>query len=260
MAAVVALLLGKPPERSPVLPEVIERLRAAGADVRVDVPRSGRALPGWLPEVDVVALRGLGVPTLEGVAAMESRGLSCCNSAAATLVTLDRAVMQRRLAASEVPVPAAAVVSGVDEARRWAQGRPVVLKSTDASVGRGAGVSLWTDPARGEVPLAPGPYLVQELVPGDGVDRKLYVIGARTAGLLKERATGTRSGEVFEPGSHSVEVARAVGDALDLVIYGVDLVEGPHGAVVVDVNAFPSCNGVADAATSIADTLLAQAR
>lgn len=46
MAAMVVLLLGKPPERSPVLPEVIERLRAGGNDVRVDVPRSGIPLPG----------------------------------------------------------------------------------------------------------------------------------------------------------------------------------------------------------------------
>lgn len=208
MAALVGLLLGKPPERSPVLPEVIELLRDAGAGVRIDVPRSGEPLPGWLPEADVAALRGLSVSALEGIATLEGCGLRCCNSAGATLVTLDRDLMQRRLAAAGIPVPAGSVVGDADEARRWAMGRPVVLKSTDASAGRGAGVTLWTTPTHDGAPPVPGPYLAQEWVPGDGVDRKLYVIGARTAGLLKQRATGTRTGEPFEPGPALVEVAR----------------------------------------------------
>lgn len=197
---------------------------------------------------------------LEAVAALESSGLRCCNGAAATLVTLDRAVMQRQLAAAGVPVPVATVVDDASKARGWAAGRQVALKSLDASVGRGAGVTLWTDPAHDEPPPVPGPYLVQEWVSGDGVDRKLYVIGQRSAGLLKKRATGTRTGEPFEPGAPLVEVARAVGEVLNLVIYGVDLVEGPHGPVVVDVNAFPSCNGVPGAAASIAGAVLSQAR
>ncbi len=50
----------------------------------------------------------------------------------------------------------------------------------------------------------------------------------------------------------------AVGGTLHLDIYGVDVVEGPDGPVLVDVNAFPSCRGVPGAARAIAGVLLAR--
>ena len=64
---------------------------------------------------------------------------------------------------------------------------------------------------------------------------------------------------MFDPPVQLREIAVAVGRTLQLQIYGVDVVEGLDGPVVVDVNAFPSCNGLPGAATAIADTLLTYA-
>lgn len=252
----VALLLGKPPERSPVLPEVMVALASRGADVRVHVPHEGEALPHWLADAGVVALRGVPADTLAAVKVLEASGLRCCNSAGATLAVRDRSGVHHALADAGIPIPAAADVPDADAARRWASGRPVVVKAHNAMVGRGAGIALWAEPDRASAPSFPGPYLVQEWVAGDGVDRKVYVIGDRLDALLKWRGTGRRSGERFSLDPALDHLARAVGACLGLRIFGVDVIEGPLGPVVVDVNAFPSCAGVPGAAAAIADTLL----
>lgn len=90
-------------------------------------------------------------------------------------------------------------------------------------------------------------------------DRKLYVIGDRVAGLLKSGGVGRRTGEPFEPGPALTALARRTGRALGLEIFGVDVIAGERGPAIVDVNAFPSCNGVHGAAEAIAEHLLVAA-
>ncbi|MGH3087572.1 MAG: ATP-grasp domain-containing protein [Rubrobacteraceae bacterium] len=137
--------------------------------------------------------------------------------------------------------------------------RSVAVKVVDGRVGRGAGVLLAPDgtlPARAPFD---GPYLVQEYVPGDGWDRKLYVAGSRAHGLLKRSPPHVDSGGRGEQFSLDVELAdlsRLVGEALGLEVYGVDFIEGPAGPSIIDVNPFPGFKGVRDAADSIARHLL----
>lgn len=254
------LLLGKPPQRSPVMPDVIARLKAEGSDVRVHADRVDAPLPDRLADADAVVLRGVRRSTLLTVAELEAQGLRCCNSARSTLLTMDRGVVQQRLADAGLPVPNATTVSDADQARAWAAGHPVAVKVNKTDAGEGNGVARWDDPDTMQPPAGPGPYLVQRWVPSAGVDRKLYVIGTKVGGLLKPWSPARRRpGTVFDPPAQLREIAVAVGRTLQLQIYGVDVVEGLDGPVVVDVNAFPSCNGLPDAATAIADTLLAYA-
>jgi hypothetical protein len=110
----VAMLLGKAPERSPVMPDVIDHLRDAGADVRVHLPQGAEGLPDWLLGAHLAALRGLGPGALTAAAAREEHGLRCCNSARASLAARNRSLVQRRLADAGVPVPAAADVPNAD--------------------------------------------------------------------------------------------------------------------------------------------------
>ena len=255
------LLLGKPPQRSPVIPEVIALLKARGSDVRVHVDAADAPLPEHLADADAVVLRGLRHATLEAVAELEARGLRCCNPARSTLLTMDRGLVQQQLADAGIPVPRATTVSDADQARAWAAGHAVAVKVSRLDPAAGKGVARWDDPETTQPLAAPGPYLVQRWVPSDSIDRKLYVIGTQVGGLLKPWSTARRRpGTEFDPPAHLRQIAVAVGRTLQLQIYGVDIVEGHDGPVVVDVNAFPSCNGLPGAATAIADTLLSCAR
>ncbi len=255
----VAMLLGKPPERSPVVPDVITSLRATGAVVRTHVPGPGASLPGWLEDVDVVALRGLSRQTLAALVQREQRGLRCVNHAHATLTARDRDAVQRLLTDAHLAAPAAATVQDVAQARGWAAGRPSVVKAAKVDGGRGVGVTMWPAGGTEAEPAGPGPYLVQEWVPGDGVDRKIYVAGSVLGGLLKPRGGDARAGRPFSPSPALSDLVLAVGRTLHLDVYGVDVVVGPGGPVIVDVNAFPSCHGVPGAAPVIAGVLLARA-
>ena len=254
----VAMLLGKPPERSPVVPDVITCLRAAGAVVRTHVPGPGASPPGWLDDVDVVALRGLRRQTLAALVEREQRGLRCVNHAHATLTARDRVAVQQVLTEAHLAAPAAATVRDGAQARRWAAGRPSVVKTAKVDGGRGLGVTTWPAGDTDVEPAGPGPFLVQEWVPGDGVDRKIYVAGSVLGGLLKPHGGDVRAGRPFSPSPGLSDLVLAVGRTLHLDIYGVDVVEGPDGPVLVDVNAFPSCRGVPGAARAIAGVLLAR--
>ena len=62
------------------------------------------------------------------------------------------------------------------------------------------------------------------------------MIGSKVAGLLKPWSTARRrAGTEFDPPAHLRRIALAVGRTLQLQIYGVDIVEGDDGPVVVDV-------------------------
>ena len=50
-----------------------------------------------------------------------------------------------------------------------------------------------------------------------------------------------------------VELARRCGRAFGLTLYGLDLIEGPDGPVIVDVNYFPGYRGVPGAAERVAE-------
>lgn len=261
----VTFVLGKPAERSPVLPDVVARLRA-GTSVTVRVPgRRDHLNPAapCLRDADLVVVRGLGRRALDALRDAERAGVRCCNRIAAITATRNRAVVGRLLADAGMPVPESVEARTWPEVTHQAAGRSVVVKAVGGVRGLGAGVLVT---ATGSPPAQPpfaGPYLVQGLVPGDGWDRKLYVIGGRVAGLLKRwpRPAGRASrSPPFPVPAEMARLARRVGEAIGLEIYGVDVVAGPAGPVIVDVNPFPSCQGVPGAAASIADHLLHAAR
>ena len=56
------------------------------------------------------------------------------------------------------------------------------------------------------------------------------------------------------------EIALRCGRVFGLGLFGLDLIEGPDGPVVVDVNYFPGYKGVPEAAPLIADYITDYAR
>lgn len=235
-----AFLLGRPPGPSSVVPELARRL---GADVVV--------FDGTVPEADLLVLKDL---TCDALVAVERSGARTCDGAAAVRASLDKAAVVARLTDARVPVPASRLLHDWQDVR--AVPGPVVVKPQRGV--QGDGVLLLDGPAPAD-PVTDGPWLVQDRVAGDGVDRKLYVVGDRVLGVLRRWPAPTdRAGTPFAPDAGLVAVARAAARAVGLTVCGVDVVVSPDGPVVVDVNAFPGFKGVDGAVAVLVDHLRAQ--
>jgi ribosomal protein S6--L-glutamate ligase len=254
----IAFLLGKPVREGTMFPAVFDRLRGASALVSVHLPKGDDPLPPWVFDVDLVVQRGLGTRELMSARSLEEAGIRCCNSISGTIDTGARAVMSQKLANAGLPVPNMARAETWTEVLSLAAGQPVVIKAADGSVGRGLGVRI---AATGELPSdAPfaGPYLIQEHIQSDGRDHKLYVAGDQVRGLLKRwppQQPSDKLGVPFEVGPELANTARQAGKALNLEVYGVDILYGARGLAIIDVNPFPGFRGVTDGAEMIANYL-----
>lgn len=253
----ITFLLGKPVRGASIFPEVFDRLRRHGREVRVHLPHeTGDFLPAWLLDAALIVHRGLNPAALAALSHLEQTGRRCCNRIAATLATQNRYKLQQQLAAAGLPIPWYSMASTWSEVRAHATERAIVAKTVDGSRGRGTGVdSIEAGWAAAQAPF-PGPYLVQERIVNDGWDRKLYVAGLSCRGLLKAGLRRNSGGcAPFAPTPVLCELALAVGQALGLEIYGVDFVMGRQGPLIVDVNVFPGFKGLPDAGQLIGDYL-----
>lgn len=247
-----AFVLGRPPTPGSVLHAVVAGLRAAGVPATVDVV-AGPPLPDRVLRADLRVLKDLEPPALRAL--VDASTGACVPAPHAVLRSLDKAVVTGRLAAAGVPVPATRVVDRWDAVRAAADCGPVVVKPRTGS--QGEGVLLLAGPAP-QAPAGRGPWLVQDRVAGDGVDRKLYVAGDVVRGVLRTwpPPPADRPGEPFDPDPDLAALARRAAEAVELAIAGVDALVSAEGPVVVDVNAFPGFKGVPGAAQVLTSRLL----
>lgn len=254
----IAFLLGKPPKPTTLFPELFGILQKAGVVVTVHLPHDQPDLPEGLAEVDLIVHRGLQPEALATVQALERAGIPVCNPPAATELARNRLGLAVLLKKARLPVPLTTTAATWEEARVTAT-MLSVIKTVGEADGRGGQVIAGTCadlPA--EKPFA-GPYLVQPFVPNEGVDRKLYVAGRAVRGLLKPSPlhhTHVTTGTPFAPDAVLTALAQQVGEVVGLELYGVDVLLGEGGPVVVDVNPFPGFRGVKDAPRLIAEHLL----
>lgn len=254
----IVFLLGKPAARSVLFPAVFALLREAGVNSEVMLPHSD---PGFDPRsllaADLVVQRGLRSAVLAELEAIEQAGVRFCNRIAASRLVRDRERLNQSLAAAGLPVPRAVRVADWRAAQEAAGGRDVVIKTVDGGSGRGAGVVFVRgDQWPREAPFG-GPFLVEQWIPNDGLDRKLYAAGDVCRGLLQPWSRDAAMPALpFTPDAGLAALARQVGAALDVELFGVDVVLGEDGPAIVDVNPFPSFKRISDSAELVARHLL----
>jgi len=248
----ILILAGKRPLPGTVLADVRAHLERGGLRVCVD----------WRDPLDALATarpallvhRGLTPEMLGRLAAAECpRDVAVVNPPAACLLALDRGRALDSLRGAGVPVPRSSVETDWADVRRLIHRGAVYVKALSGSIGRGAGVvSLPRSTITADPPF-PGPWHVETAASSDGLDRKLYVVGSRVFGLLKPWPREGVPARPFEPPVAMTELALAVGRAVGLELFGVDLVGRDDEFAVVDLNPFPGYRGVAGAATAVAD-------
>ena len=158
---------------------------------------------------------------------------------------------------------------------------PLVVKPANGSSGRGVHLVSSPDELKqlGAELDRYGMLIAQPYVPNSGADLKVYSVagdlyaterasplrgpdGGPAGGSAGDRAGGAatvrlpvRERNVPLP-ADVARIVTEVGRVYGLELFGVDVLLGPDGPVVVDVNDFPSFRQVPDAAARVADAVL----
>jgi ribosomal protein S6--L-glutamate ligase len=208
--------------------------------------------PGLAEPPDVVLLKSRSPEARRVAQTAEHAGSVVVNPPAATTLALDRAATADALDRAGVPsprtwsFPALRDLADEGEALPW----PLVVKSRTSS--RRDLVRLVTDPAELAALLpewGDEPVVAQEFAPNDGFDIKVWVIGDDLSAARRRSALESidkSSDELLDPSGLPEDwtrTAREAGAALDLQLYGVDLLITGGRPVVVDVNPFPGFRG-----------------
>jgi ribosomal protein S6--L-glutamate ligase len=192
--------------------------------------------------------------------ALEGTGSLVVNRIDALLAAQDKLRTSWLLRRAAVPTPRAAVAQTPSEATAaLAHLGEAVVKPIAGSLGDGL-ERVASDAAGRRRVLArlerDGAVYLQEWVSHEGRDARIFVVGERVAGAMERIAapgewrTNVGRGARVRPFEVSAAVARIALDAtraLGLDWAGVDVVRGPGGPTVLEVNGNPSWVGILEA-------------
>jgi len=250
----------------PVIGEVLRQLCSAHAVRLLDVAGiSGDQAVGRErehPLADIYLLKSHTPQALEVAHYLEQRGAMVINSFASSSACQDRALMAQRMSEAHLACPRTSTHPSLGELLEQQQclsilSFPLVIKSRYSRRGdlvyRADGIEQLRALAR----RTDEPVIIQEFVPADGWDIKVWVIDQQIF------AARRRSSLAAEPSKQNFpipteqlpsswrSISLKVGRVFDLHLYGLDLIASHRGAVVVDVNSFPGFRGVAGAASAL---------
>ncbi len=247
-------LRGVPPPNAGMA-EMLRIMRCRGFQVDVGIAEDLVLRPSALHLThDLYLLKSHADFWLSIAAAFHQQGASLLNSYPASVGTQNKVAIADQLARAGVPAPRTWLTGDLRRLRQLVELHPVVVKPNRGV--RGHEVFLVNEPDELErMPPPASLVLAQEYVPSDGVI-KVYVIGqdvfaTRRPGPLG--MDGPPQPYLVSPQIH--RLALTCGQIFGLQLYGLDVVDGPAGPVVVDVNYFPSFRGVADAPSCLADAI-----
>ncbi len=247
------------PVLTAVMAELGRRHEVAVYDAET-LPAGYGGEPGQQAPPDVVLLKSRRPEARRVAQTAERAGSVVVNSPAATTLALDRAATAEALDRAGVAAPRSWSVAALRDlaadgaALPW----PLVVKSRTSS--RRDLVRLVSSPAE-LAELLPEwggePVVAQEFAANDGFDIKVWVIGehlsvARRRSALE--AIDKSADEHLDPADLPVDwirTARDAGAAMDLQLYGVDLLINGGRPVVVDVNPFPGFRGAREPAEAL---------
>jgi ribosomal protein S6--L-glutamate ligase len=240
---------------SQIVTEVAELLRRRGLDVEGVISEDVLQRPERLgPDVDLWLLKSYTPLSLSLAGVLHRSGARLLNPYPGCLAARDKLAAAQVLGAAGIPAPRSWVTGDLALLAPLAREMPLVVKPYMGW--RGEGVRV----VRGEaellaLPAPREPVLVQEFLPGPGVDLRVYVAGDRVFATRKPFSSSSFSvpGEEVPVPDEVRRIALRCGEAFALGLYGLDLIEAPDGPRVVDVNYFPGYKGIPEAAEAVAE-------
>jgi ribosomal protein S6--L-glutamate ligase len=242
---------------SQIVLEVSELLARRGHQIASVIAEESLTPLGDMPcDHDLYLLKSYTELSLSLAGALDARGASLINPFTGCVAARNKIVCCQVLREAGVPVPQSWVTSDFTLLKPLLQQFPLIVKPNMGW--RGEGVTL----VRNEKELAglslpSGPVLIQEYIRNNGEDLRLYVAGDRVFGIRKRFSETSFSipGEPVAVSDEIREIALRCGRAFGMQLYGIDIIEGPDGPRVVDVNYFPGYKGVPGATQAVADCI-----
>ncbi|HLI08551.1 MAG TPA: phosphotransferase [Ktedonobacteraceae bacterium] len=250
----------------PILSSVVQQLSAAHTVRILDV--RGRTSVETLAEeaqhiqADLYLLKSHAPQALDVAQTLEQRGALVVNSRAATLACQDRVLLSQRMEKAGLPWPSSQTFPSLARLLEpydllAALPFPLIVKSRYSRRGDLVAKVDNGEQLRAFAPQwSEEPIVLQQFMAGDGWDIKMWVIDGR---IFAARRRTPLAGEgkkdcPIAPGELPTtwtHIAREIGRAFQLRLYGVDLLVTATGPVIVDVNSFPGFRGVPGAAEAL---------
>jgi ribosomal protein S6--L-glutamate ligase len=241
---------------NPVLVAVFDMLKARGFHVDIGIAEEMVLRPEELSvRHDLYILKSHTDLWLSLAGVLHQQGARLLNPYLPCVAAQNKIMTARRLHAAGVPIPRSWVTGNLNLLNGVVTSQmSLVMKPFDGR--RGNGVHIVNEPGElALVPLPRRPVLVQEFVPGRAGELKVAVVGSQVfASRINTDGHGRQTQRVPCPVSPEVRrIALRCGEVSGLSLYGLDMIEGIGGPVVIDLNYFPSYKGLPDAAPAIAD-------
>jgi ribosomal protein S6--L-glutamate ligase len=194
---------------------------------------------------DLYVLESRSELALSVAAVLHDRGGQFLNPYPACALAQNRITAASRLAAAGVPVPRSWVTADFAMLCELAADRPVIVKPYRSCGGTSNVVAYGADDLVG-IALREQPVLVQEFIERRAPDLQLQVIGDEM--FARERRTATAAPLTAE----LRDIALRCGRVFGMSVYGIEIVQGPGGPVVVDFDHAPCLGGVVHGAALLA--------
>ena len=275
----ICFLMEPPRSKNSVTYDVLNGLQASGAEVDVVTERSGMIdLEKFRFDYDLYLFKSHSPLAESLAAAAHYRDARLINEYPATMKVRDKVLTCTLLLQAGLPTPKTFVTDSIESLRPLVREFPLVIKPYRGR--RGEGIEICQDETHydnlvkkraadvstadddgGEDGTALGDRLIyaQEYEEHEPFDYKAYAIGDFVHAIkrifpatTKEEKEGTPVGDDPELN----DLVRRCGKLFGLQLYGVDLVKGPKGYSVIEVNCFPGYKGVPKGGSRISEFIL----
>jgi glutathione synthase/RimK-type ligase-like ATP-grasp enzyme len=256
-----------PRSQTSVTYDVLNGLKASGADVEVVTERSGLIdLQNFKFDYDAYLFKSHSPLAESLAAAAHYRGAKLLNEYPATMKVRDKVLTCTILLQAGIPTPRTFVTDSIETLRPVVREIPIVVKpwrgrrgmgievcmdeaQFDDLVKRRAGDAAADDEDGGEDGTALGDRLIfaQEYEEHEPFDYKAYAVGDYVHAIKRVFPAKTKEEKLGTPVGDDPELedlVRHCGKLFGLQLYGVDLVKTPKGYSVIEVNCFPGYKGV----------------
>ena len=173
----------------------------------------------------------------------------------------DKLLTHLKMNDAKVPMPTTYISSSVDSAKKILKtmGFPVIMKFPHGTHGKGVMFADTYESASSVLDalgVLKQPFIIQEYIETSGVDTRAIVIGGKVAAAMRRRAVQGEKranihaggkGEIIDLDAHTRKIAVDAAEAIGADICAVDILEGVHGPLVIEVNLSPGLQGITKA-------------